>query len=103
MKMRKVPGFNDIPAELIKNTGQSVVKCFLYLLNKIWKTQLWPDVPKIIFTPLPRKGDVTECTNIGLTAASVVHHKRKNAGLYKTRDFWGIDGLLKRAMECMVK
>ena len=32
------PGFDDIPAELIKNTGHNGVKYFICLFNKIWKT-----------------------------------------------------------------
>ena len=38
MKTRKSLGLNDIPAELIKSTGQNCAKYFLGLCNTIWKT-----------------------------------------------------------------
>ena len=94
MKMRKRPELKDVPVELIKNTGYNGVKYFLCLLNKLWKTQQWPDEwQKSVFIPLPKKGDITKSTNNHLIALishasklSPVQHKRKNAGLCEVGD-----------------
>src|SRR5713101_1227784 len=73
MKTCKAPGIDDIPAELIKASGETGVKIFHKLCNKIWKKKEWPtDWTKSVFLPIPKKGDTRECSN-NRTVALICH------------------------------
>ena len=64
MKSGKSPGFDEIPAELIKTTGDVGIKLFHKLCNQIWSTKEWSkDWTKAVFIILPKKGDTRECPN----------------------------------------
>ena len=64
MRTGKAPGYDDIPAELIKETGDEGVILMHKLCNLIWKDKNWPvDWSRSIFMPLPKKGDTRECKN----------------------------------------
>ena len=64
MKKNKSRGIDDIPAELLKATGESGEKIFLKLCNRSWKTKKWPDEwTKSIIITLPTKGGTRECKN----------------------------------------
>ena len=73
---------NDISAELIKKTGQHGAKYFSFHCLKTWCHILCQQPSDSIDIPCKQ--------------ASIVHYKRKTAGLSKTRDFWGAGGLSKR-------
>ena len=61
MKSRKSPGFDDIPAELIKETGEMGIKVIHKLCNRIWSTKEWPEYwTKAVFTILPEKGGMSK-------------------------------------------
>jgi hypothetical protein len=60
----KSAGPDGIPIELIKAAGEEGVRVMTKLCNKIWKTGLWPEEwKKSVFIPIPKKGDVLECSN----------------------------------------
>ena len=51
MRTGKAPGYDDIPAELIKETGGVGA-----MHNLIWRDKNWPnDWTKSVFLPLPKK------------------------------------------------
>ena len=62
--MSKAIGSDRIPTELfpiLKNDGVKVLHSICQL---IWKTQQWPqDWKRSVFIPIPKKGNVKECSN----------------------------------------
>ncbi len=64
LRSGKVPGVDNIQAELLKERDRKVLLSSIRLCNKIWKSKEWPeDWKKVVFLPLPKKGDVRECAN----------------------------------------
>ena len=64
LRSGKAPGVDNIQAELLKESGEEGVVIIHRLCNKIWKSKEWPDDwKKAVFLPLPKKGDVRECSN----------------------------------------
>ena len=64
MKNAKSPGIDEIPAELWKATGKEGVDIMWRLCCRIWKEQEWPkDWCRAVFVPLPKKGNLKECSN----------------------------------------
>jgi len=60
----EAPGGDDIPAELIKATGNDAVKAIPRLCRQIWETNEWPEDWRCsVFMPITKKGDATECDN----------------------------------------
>ena len=64
LKSGKAAGVDNIPAELIKHGGESVVAMLLRICNKIWQTGEWPTpwTQSLIIT-LPKKGNLQQCQN----------------------------------------
>ena len=64
LRTGKAPGHDDIPAELIKETGEEGVCVMHKLCNLIWRDKNWPkDWTRSVFLPLPKKGDTRDCKN----------------------------------------
>ena len=64
LKNNKSPGYDDIPAELLKLPGESAVKVMYKLCIKIWKQCEWPeDWLASLFVTIPKKGDTMKCEN----------------------------------------
>ena len=62
----KASGGDGIPAELFKILKDDALKV---LRQKIWKTQQWwQDWKRSVFIPIPKKGNVKECSNCRATA-----------------------------------
>ena len=60
----KATGGDGIPAELFEIRKDDAVKVLHLLCQQIWKTQQWPqDWKRSIFIPIPKKGNVKECSN----------------------------------------
>ena len=60
----KSPGSDNIPIELLNQPDKDVIKTLTALCNRIWKTAKWPeDWKHSIYIPLPKKGDITLCSN----------------------------------------
>ena len=58
-------GGYGIPVELFQILKDDAVKVLLSLCQHIWKTQQWPqDWKTSVFTPIPKKGNAKECSNI---------------------------------------
>ena len=62
--MNKASGGDEIPVEIFQILRDDGVKVLHSISQKIWKTQQWPqDWKRSIFIPIPKKGNVKECSN----------------------------------------
>ena len=62
--MNKASGCDGIPAELFKILKDDTVKELHSIRQQIWKIQQWPqDWKRSVFIPIPKKGNVKECSN----------------------------------------
>ena len=60
---KKASGGDGIPGELFQILKDDAVKV-LPVCQEIWKTQQWPqDWKRSVFIPIPKKGNVKECSN----------------------------------------
>ena len=69
----KASGGDGIPAELFQIRKDDAVKVLHSICLQIWKTQQWPqDWKRSVFIPIPKKGNVKECSNY-CTIALISH------------------------------
>ena len=62
--MNKASGGGRIPVELFQILKDDAVKVLHSICQQVWKTQQWPqDWKRSIFIPIPKKGNVKECSN----------------------------------------
>ena len=62
--MNKASGGDGIPVELFQILKDDAVKVLYSICQEIWKTQQWPqDWKRSVFIPIPKKGNVKECSN----------------------------------------
>ena len=62
--MNKASGGDGIPVELFQTLKADAVKVLHSICQQIWKTQQWPqDWKKLVFIPIPKKGNAKECSN----------------------------------------
>ena len=62
--MNKASGGDGIPVELFQILKDDAVKVLHSICQQIWKTQQWPqDWKRSVFIPIPKKGNVKECSN----------------------------------------
>ena len=67
---------DGIPAELLKILKDDAVKVLHSICQQTWKTQLWPQDWKMsVFIPIPKKGNVKECSVVLILHASKVMFK----------------------------
>ena len=60
----KARGCGGIPVELFQILKDDAVKVLLSICQQIWKTQQWPqDWKTSVCIPIPKKGNVKECSN----------------------------------------
>ena len=72
----KASGGDGIPAELFQMVKDDAVKVLHSMYQQIWKTQQWPqDWERSIFIPIPKKGNVKECSNYCII--SLISHASK--------------------------
>lgn len=72
----KSPGYDDIPAELLKKADSFIVDALTVLCQQIWETTVWPNVWKqSIFIPLHKKGNRKDCSNY--RTISLISHTSK--------------------------
>jgi hypothetical protein len=64
LKKYKLPGSDQIPAELIQAGGEILLSAIHKLINSVWNKEELPDQWKeSIIVPLHKKGDKTDCNN----------------------------------------
>ena len=60
----KASGGNGIPVKLFQILKDDAVKVLHSICQQIWKTQQWPqDWKRLVFIPIPKKGNAKECSN----------------------------------------
>ena len=71
--MNKASGSDGIPAELFQILKDDTVKVLYSTCQQIWKTEQWPqDWKRLVFIPIPKKGNAKECSNYH-TVALISH------------------------------
>ena len=61
--MNKASGGDGIPVELFQILKDDAVKVLHSKCQQIWKTQQWPqDWKRSVFIPIPKKGNIKECS-----------------------------------------
>ena len=69
-------GGDGIPVELFQILKVDAVKVLHAICQQIWKTQQWPqDWERSVFIPIPKKGNVKECSNYRIIA--LISHASK--------------------------
>ena len=62
--MNKASGGGGIPVELFQILKDDAVKVLNSICRQIWKTPQWPqDWKRLVFIPIPKKGNPKECSN----------------------------------------
>ena len=62
--MNKASGSDGIPVELFQILKDVAVKVLHSICQQIWKTQQWPqNWKRSVFIPIPKNGNVKECSN----------------------------------------
>ena len=60
----KASGGDGIPVELFQILKDDAVKVLHSICQHLWKTQQWPQDWKMsVFIPIPKKGNIKECSN----------------------------------------
>ena len=71
--MNKASGGDGIAVELFQILKDDAVQVLHSIYQQIWKTQLWPqDWKRLVFIPIPKKGNAKECSNYH-TVALISH------------------------------
>ena len=72
----KASGGDGIPVELFQLLKDDAVKVLHSIRQQIWKTQQWPqDWKRLVFIPIPKKGNAKEWSNDHTTA--LISHASK--------------------------
>ena len=67
----KASGDDGIPVELFQILKDDAVKVLYSICQQIWKTQQWTqNWEKSVFTPIPKKSNAKECSNVALISHS---------------------------------
>ena len=62
--MNKASGGDGIPVELFQILKDVAVEVLHSVYQQIWKTQQWPhDWKRLVFIPIPKKGNAKECSD----------------------------------------
>ena len=73
IKKNKSPGTDNVPVELLKNSGDEGIRVLTSLCQRIWDTRLWPeDWKSTVYIPIPKKGDPRDCADYR-TIAQISH------------------------------
>ena len=77
--MNKASGGDGILVELFQILKEDAVKVLHSICQQIWKTQQWPqDWKRLVFIPIPKKGNAKECSNY-CTIALISHASMEKA------------------------
>ena len=84
--VNKASGGDGIPAVLLQILKDDAVKVVYSVCKQIWKTQQWPqDWKRLVFIPIPKKGNAKECSNYRTTA--LISHASKVMLKFSKRGF----------------
>ena len=83
--MDKASGGDGIPVELFQILDNDAVKVLHSICQQIWKTQQWPqDWKRPVFIPIPKKGNVKECSKYR-TIALISHASKVMLNILQVR------------------
>ena len=81
----KASGDDGIPVELLQILKDDAVKVLHSICQQIWRTQQWPqDWKRSVFIPIPKKGNVKECSNY-CTVALISHASKVMLKIFQAR------------------
>ena len=81
----KVSRGDGIPVELFQILKDDAVKMLHSICQQIWKTQQWPqNWKRSVFIPVPKKGNIKECSNY-CTIALISHASKVMLKILQTR------------------
>ncbi len=63
LKSGKAAGQDQIPAELLKHGGTSMIQVLTQLMNRCWEEQIPDEWCQGMIVKLPKKGNTTYCSN----------------------------------------
>ena len=76
ISMSKPSGGDRITVKLFQILKDDAVKVLHSMCQQIWKTQQWPqDWKRVVFIPIPKKGNAKECSNY-CTIALISHSSK---------------------------
>ena len=105
----KTSGGDGIPVELFQILKDDAVKVLHSICQQSWKSQQWPqDWKRSLFIPIPKKGNVKECSNyhtIALISHASKVSKFSKPGFSKTwtENFQMFKLVLEKAEEPEIK
>ena len=83
--MNKASRGGGIPVELFQILKDDAVKVLDSICQQIWKTQQWPrDWKRLVFVPIPKKGNAKECSNYH-TIALISHASKVMVKILQAR------------------
>ena len=83
--VNKVSGGDGIPAELFQILKDDAVKVLHSICQQIWKTHQGPqDWKRLVFIPIPKKGNAKECSNYH-TIALISHTSKEMLKILQAR------------------
>jgi hypothetical protein len=90
LKKWKVPGSEEIPAELIQAGGEMSLSAIRKLINSIWnKEELSDQWKESIIVPARKKGDKTDCNNYrGISLLSTSYNILSNIFLSRLSPYF---------------
>ena len=78
-------GGDGIPDELFQILKHDAVKALHSICQQIWKTQQWlQDWKRLVFIPIPKKGNAEECSNYH-TIAHISHASKVMLKIFQAR------------------
>ena len=81
----KASGGDGIPVELFQILKDDAMKVLHSIYQQIWTTQQWPqDWKRSVFIPIPKKGNVKECSNYS-TIALISHTSKVTLKILQVR------------------
>ena len=83
--MNKASGGDGILAEHFQILRDDAVKVLHSICQQIWKSQQWPqDWKRLVFIPIPKKGNAKECSNYR-TIALISHASKVMLKILQSR------------------
>ena len=82
---KKASGGDELPGELFQILKDDAMKVLHSICQQTWKTQQWPqDWKRLVFIPIPKKGNAKECSNYH-TIALISHTSKVMLKLLQAR------------------
>ena len=76
LKNGKAVGFDNIPAELLKNGGDDMIEVLHKICNSMWQNGVWTlQWTRLLIIPLPKKENLRKCNNY--RTISLISHPSK--------------------------